>query len=86
MEAWPESRLRLFEMACEHWLVSEHNREHQVWASREPVANIMDAAGYLCRATAAGGYRRLCIVTRVGLPLVRAGSIVSTVVPDFRSA
>jgi len=45
---WPESRLQLFEQACEHWLVSEHNPEHEVAASREPVGNIMDAAGYLC--------------------------------------
>ena len=45
---WPESRLQLFEVACEHWLVSEHNVEHQVAAGREPVGNIMDAAGYLC--------------------------------------
>jgi len=45
---WPESRLQLFEMACEHWLVGEHNPEHQVAAGREPVGNIMDAAGYLC--------------------------------------
>lgn len=45
---WPESRLQLFEMACEHWLVGEHNPEHQVAVSREPVGNIMDAAGYLC--------------------------------------
>ena len=46
--SWPESRLQLFEMACVHWLVSEHNPEHQVGANREPVRNIMDAAGYLC--------------------------------------
>lgn len=46
--SWPESRLQLFEMACDHWLVSERNPEHQVAANREPVGNIMDAAGYLC--------------------------------------
>ena len=45
---WPESRLQLFETACEQWLLSEYNPEHQVAPGRESVGAIMDAAGYLC--------------------------------------
>ncbi|MCY4371586.1 MAG: hypothetical protein OXF41_19730 [bacterium] len=46
--SWPDSRRQLFEMACEDLLATEHNVEHQVVASSQPVETIMDTAGHLC--------------------------------------
>ncbi|MCY4623055.1 MAG: hypothetical protein OXD34_14685 [bacterium] len=65
---WPESRLQLFEMACEHWLVSERNPEHQVGAGREPVGNIMDAAGYLCALQLLAGIEGFALSPRPDRP------------------
>lgn len=47
-EAWPETRLQTFELACEK-LVHEPNREHELAHKYPPsVSDILTAAGRLC--------------------------------------
>ena len=48
-EAWPQSKLTTFEMACRK-MVSEHNEEHALGPPHLSQDLLLDAAGYLCAA------------------------------------
>lgn len=56
--AWPETRLKVFEMACKA-LVAEHNTEHEVVDSFD-ISELLKASGRICAAqllAGAAGFR-----------------------------
>ena len=44
---WPDSRLQIFEMACQY-MAGEYNPEHEAGGAGQPTETVMDAAGHLC--------------------------------------